>query len=366
MTVPELRASSMNLLALCSAAYHECKEHGINMVTPLSRSGEAWHYVGQYMWQRQKSPNVEMTAKRFDVDQAEVDLAINSLWWIMTVNRDGIQVDSETPVRRPFGEFALTGTVDLKVVFKEKTIQIADLKSGWAEQIPPEHNYQLHSYIACMEFLFPEVERFVATIYEPKKGRSTDHEWNMNEVRDDLVPVLKDIGEKAIKNRSYNVGVHCANCPAKNHCRAYNQQIAAVFRVPEKRFAELTPSEKGEVLMKAKMAKSFIDEMIKQANVFVDANGPLPLPDGTQYVATAYNRRDIDSEKARPVIQTLLGDRWIDAYRLNQTALTRAAEAKFSAFTKEQVKKSINKKLESAGAITQVPTIKHIVKRGSK
>lgn len=362
-----IRASSAPLAWCCTESVRrEPDEIIVEGPKPEADLGTAAHEYARRIRTEQDEPSVHEIARQFGVDPddlgflcAEVRRVVHTLdertvgWKVLAEQRMSHEVTRGSATVR------FTGTAD-DIRHDGKTVAVTDLKSG---RVETDFTAQTMVYLWLAQHAFGPFEQFMpltawlrdAYIDAPKQPLSVEDVQGWMEAF--VTRLLNGLGV-------FRPGPHCANCGRRQECPGrmqYEREVAQAIVVhcdalpsmewTRDNHAALGP-QIGELFGKLKFMQRAIEPVIDAIREKVKEFGPLPIGDGRVLKITEVNRRDLDSQKAMPILESFLSLEEIE--RATKISLSQIEQAVVSAAQKGQgakIKRELTAALEAAQAI---------------
>lgn len=322
----ELRASGCTLLKLCPSSHLELKEP-VRFSTPESRKGTNIHRLIAEQFRTGEMPEwgtgeERMLAGRFwrgwpDISHLFPEPLIEEP---MALRGDG---------------WVLEGHPDIA----QARAAVADIKSGWKDF---DYSGQMEGYGLLVD------ARTAFIIWLRLNAMDKLALPPGDEIADQITERVQAIGKR------YNPGSHCNWCPRQNVCEAKRDYEKTVFGALVPLGDGLLPA-KADVLKlyeKLTVARQLLNRADLYIKGFIDKEGPLPYGDGTALGYQSYTTRNIDPQKAWPILlQSVSEEQLAKSVRIVKDNIE--GFVKFNAPRGEKQKRvaQLWKKLDAADAV---------------
>jgi hypothetical protein len=177
------------------------------------------------------------------------------------------------------------------------------------------------------------------------------------------------IGEQiALVGKEYNPGRHCGFCPRRDECEARARRLHGVYQLFCGTAGTLAEaSDLARAYPMWRQLKSYLDAYDNALECYLDANGTLPLGDGSEVFIRENYQREVDVEKGWPVLSEALSVQQLArVVKLGTTKITEGVKAAVREEYEEQglkvprgaLKEAVNlvwNKLRDADAVTEKP-----------
>lgn len=372
--MPELRASSLPLVAACPASW---ADGGIPIDTsgPEARLGTAVHAAlalalgggGACSEAADVSALAVSAAKINDVDPGEtVHLALNG-WHAFHDHLAPHFPDRKTEwfMAHRFGEVQLTGHVDVLSV-ADGMVRVLDWKTGYADG---SHRDQVRAYALLALQRYPECDRAFAAVVKLRDKVADCETYTRQELSDWWAQFVQQAADTTV----YRPGPACTfcrrgpTCPAKT--AALQQAVSALMDEDELVVvpANLTGEQYCRLLDRARMLESLcadVREGVKRR--VAEAGGRLATEDGRELVLVETERRTIRACRTSAVqITSLLGsaEDWDGCLTISKTAVETAVRKAAPRGQGAARVRELMESLEKAGCIDTTTTQRLEVKR---
>lgn len=197
------------------------------------------------------------------------------------------------------------GTGDV-VIVSEGMLDVIDLKYGKGVPVNAEENSQLMLYglgaYAAFDILY-DIETVRMMIKQPRLDNSSEYTVDAEYLLKWADEEVKPKAELAAKGQgSMEAGEWCRFCKARKDCRKRAEANLALAKYDFAPGPKLTDAEIGDILVKAKELKSWVEDIEEYALHEAEHNGK--KWDGWKLVEGRSNRKYTDEQAA---IDTLFG-----------------------------------------------------------
>lgn len=379
-------ASKLQLAVTCPASVVLPQD---GFAHPAADEGTALHALLDAALDERKrgSPAQTLTTRATDAQRAWLDSVLECIGSMLAEAASEVAYgyDAATGVAYLYGSHlgrhyperptptTISGAVDYVAQTGVGSWLAVDLKTGLADEVPVERNWQLRfAALAVAAWHGAEVVQ-TAILHAPRDGSRPWWEWgplyepfaHLLPLRDELAAAVgrmyeaeRDVSEGRTPRLTH--GPHCAQCPARRSCPAQTHLVHAWAGRPEEArrdlHALLDVETAGLAWARIQAAKAVISEAERQVYAFASTQ-PVPLPGGLMLGRHRRRGRDVaDAEKAWP----LLVERWgvetaREAMRLStsRTALRKAAEAHAKRGAKREAGDAFVRELEALGVLAE-------------
>ncbi|MBW3638012.1 MAG: PD-(D/E)XK nuclease family protein [Armatimonadetes bacterium] len=261
-------------------------------------------------------------------------------------------------------DFLLSGHADIVSHPDEKTVCIADWKSGRGEGDygPQLKTYALLAYIhALTRDAETPLERVYAAIFWLRE-RQIEGQWFEAGVLLDWFRELQRAVVRAAEGELV-VGAHCTHCPVAN-CPAFKTRAWSLMPVNAE--MEVTDENALTVYETLKAFKKKADDALQLVEQHIRQNGPIDTPDGKQLTFRETTRESIVPriDVMQHLSANIPAELVLDAMSFSKTKLMDALTADAPRGTKKQVIEETMAQLRKMGAVEQsTSTLLAIVKK---
>lgn len=356
-----IRASSLPLMAKCPASFRECE--GLpNISCEAALDGTLKHAVRAAVGN--DTLDADALAREHGVDVETInDLAHRYRWakevgegWTAHWEREFEMKVTQGLCKPPV---KITGHPDL-VLTNAETDHTIDFKEGRLDVDPVERNPQLIAYLLMVS---GEFGGKISIFYGRTRGLESK-EFGPEDMPK-LLAWIEDIVVAARSdNPEYRPGAHCSLCPARNKCKAWHPMVPVLMGpIQAVDVSGMTDEQLGVAIAGWKAMQKIMGDLEMQAKERA-AIRPIPLPGGNEYFAPVETpgNREIDAERAWPILTQYLGGRMPDAIKVMTGAMEAAAVAHYEDSGgdrkkgyKGAVKGRLWDAMKTAGAVTQEP-----------
>lgn len=203
------------------------------------------------------------------------------------------------------------------------TLWVADYKFGKDIWVPPiEVNYQLNGY-AVMAAKWTRATRVMPAVIFPGAGNGTwdtpKHPWRESELEAAELELRHILGQVQKENerqaarlelKRFSEGRQCTYCAARTRCPAQTAILKAIIDQPAPWGDKPLTAEECGKLARLKPQLDMLARKIDSAlHAQVEFDGkPIPLGDGMVWGPNPQPTTVIDAEKARPILEEVLGE----------------------------------------------------------
>lgn len=248
----------------------------------------------------------------------------------------------------------LTGTCDVESWQSPTEAVILDWKCG---RIDYNYSAQLHGYAALTFGRSPDLERvttYVGWVRELEIEQRTITRAQNDKWLAGLVRRVQDPS-------THRPGSQCQYCPRWGECEAATRAYRAAAIVLTGT-SEITP----DLMLSLYDALSLVEKQAKIARDeirrHIEQTGPL-VGEGRTLLLTPTTRRTIDVQKALPVLQSRLGERWVDACSVSLTEANSIVREAAPRGDKKGAQEALEADLTAAGAIGSKTTHSLMMRR---
>lgn len=257
----KLRASAAWLHELCPASWHQSR--GIPSVTEAGGPAEAGTFKHAGVREAVETGN----------DEAIPEGLGRWVAWIKEFRAIDYQVQFEIALEVPIANWIVTGHPDVIITRGPVECVIGDLKTGRVALDPADENLQLSIYAMMVSYATghacgntaagdPDHDVIQGVIYQrPEFGAEAYSERTEPFCKADIAAVRQRVARIILRIErepaTYNVGGHCAYCPAMRTCPAVAPAIrTAADSAPVDLFSA-TPEQRAEIAGMVRLAKAF-------------------------------------------------------------------------------------------------------------
>lgn len=301
-----LRCSALPLAFRCAAAIRP-SAIPMNASNDAANDGTAVHEVLRSLptTDRLDWDAIPEIAKRFNATPGDVRMLAAQgvkLWNQVKESFRGAMTEVDLRYEIVPGVF-LTGHADMLAI-AQRAMRVADWKSGRKDR---DHSQQFKGYAVLSLLASEDIDEVTSTGLWIRDQEIENYTLD----RAAAIRWKNDLIERVIEwDGVYRPGSHCAYCPRNHECDAANalvrRDVAAiadkslVARV-ESELALMSDSEKVAIFQKADLVVKFAERVRAAVKAYVETNGDI-VADGVRLTIATENRRDIDPQKAWPIL----------------------------------------------------------------
>lgn len=364
--VLKLRCSALPLAFRCAGSARR-GELSINETSEAADLGTAAHEglatvvaTGRVNWD-----GVGELAQRHGVDEGELRglLAQGSKLWEQV--KDSFPNASTEVALTYVGEgFVLTGHADV-MASSAGTIHVGDHKTGRKDA---DHSEQIRGYAFLGLATVVDATQATAGVLWVRDGEYEHHTMSVEQAAAWLKRLVEEVVEW---DGTFRPGPHCAHCPRSHECPAANalvrRDVAALvgMDLDEVALAALTPSQRVELVVKARAVSQIAERVVGAIKADVIKNGDVEA-DGMRLTVQRTERRRLNVLQAFPIIQGRLEDEEmaevidISLAKAEQAISKKAGRGKGAGAVRE-----LTRELDEAGAIEVGVTTSLVVRRAT-
>jgi hypothetical protein len=262
---------------------------------------------------------------------------------------DDPQVETEIKARFSLQniELELTGHADV-IQYRDDSAWLVDFKTGAGR----DNDQQMNAYAAILFGAAgqPEKYKVVTVLLYLDTGETVRTVHTPDSIRLWLAQVYE-----RLSRIQYSPGAGCMYCPLFHGCKVGNgyaaAALAAVLGQPELSKIPEGP-ERAAAYVKMKLAKRVTDNADQLLNMYVKANGPWDLGDGTQLVQKKVSKRIVDGRKGWAVFEEMIGLKALLKYvSIDFHAILRNVYERAPIGSKQRLKAELETSLQQKGAV---------------
>jgi len=362
-SITTVRASSLPLAFECPASVRPV-EVRINPISEPANEGSAGHEVMRQIAESDARSldgiDLGAIAARFGVDPDDLrPIAFNGLWIWGQIRESFRDAQGEMDLEATIGGIALTGHVDL-ISISGEVANLIDWKFG---RVDRDYANQVKAYAALVLHRFPQVQKVSASIAWMREREIEPYSMTRAQLADWETGFLSTV---VSWDGVFRPGPGCWKCPRSHACPAMTATVrrdveALVGEDMAARMAEglasLPDSEVVALHRRAKQIGKLIDSLTEAVKMRVDAaGGALPDGAGAELRFIEVQKRELDPQKAWPIVQAKLSDEELaGCLKISPSKLDDAIAAKAGRGKGAAAKRDLAAALEQAEAITTVP-----------
>lgn len=357
------RCSSLPLFMKCGQSM--LGDMAIKEWFPEAELGTAAH-VGAALVVRGEPVDADAIAVLYGVDKGELGPLVAAAvraWAELGRTATGNLTSAEVPLEAVFGDVKLTGTADVIILADGQAVTVIDWKTGRRDS---DYREQVLGYCALALEAFPTV----ATAFAKLVWLRTDEVEAYSLTRADL-PAWKERFLKQVNDTAYRAGEHCRYCPRKFACPAREEMSRSAIAIMgdgiisgtgPRSLRELPVEQQVALYRKAKAVGGMAADVISEMRALVTEQGPITAL-GTHLEIVEETRRNLNTEKAWPVLQKYLTDQQIANVVVVQSGKAEDAVGEsVPRGEKGARRRAFTDALEAAGAVSH-STIKKLMER---